>query len=186
MAINRTFLFDYARGVLFDGKVAQGQVDGINRLLDRWERAHAQADDRWLAYILATVHHETDRKFEPIEEYGKGRKLPYGQPDVLTRQTYYGRGYCQLTWKENYLKFGNHIGQDLCANPALALDPQYALPILFDGMIQGLYTGKKLGDYIAGHRCDWVNARRIVNGLDKANLIAGHAIKYYASISHTV
>ena len=186
MKINRTFLFDYTRGVLFDGRLNQGQVNGLNLLLDRWERDHPSADDRWLAYIRATVHDETDRKFQPIEEYGKGKHLAYGLPDSVTGQTYYGRGYCQLTWKRNYLKFGDLIGVDLCADPRLALDPQHALPILFHGMIDGLYTGRKLGDYIVGAKCDWVNARRIVNGTDKANLIAGHAIKFYAAISYTV
>ena len=178
MTINRDFFFDFARTSLFGGSLRQSQVAGLTMLLDTWDADHAALDDRWLAYILATVHHETDRTFRPIEEYGRGRGRPYAP-------RYYGRGYCQLTWDYNYRKFGQLLGVDLYDRPELALDPVHAAPILFIGMIRGLYTGKKLGDYIAGPRCDWVNARRIVNGTDKANAIADYARRYYAAISHT-
>ncbi len=178
MTINRDFFFDYARTTLFGGSLRQGQVGGLTLLLDTWDKDHAAKDDRWLAYILATTHHETDRTMRPIEEYGKGRGRPYAP-------RYYGRGYCQLTWDYNYDRFGRLLGVDLLNQPEMALDPVHAAPILFTGMIRGLYTGKKLGDYILGAKCDWVNARRIVNGTDKANAIADYARRYYAAISHT-
>ena len=66
-----------------------------------------------------------------------------------------------------------------------ALDLKNAIPIMFVGMVQGIFTGKKLGDYFNKTTEDWVNARRIINGLDKANLIAGHAKKFYGAISYT-
>ena len=40
-------------------------------ILDEWEKNYAKADDRWLAYALGTAHHETDRTFGPIREYGR-------------------------------------------------------------------------------------------------------------------
>lgn len=178
MTINRDFFFDFTRTSLFAGSLRQSQVTGLSLLLDTWDRDHAALDDRWLAYILATVHHETDRTFRPIEEYGRGRGRPYAP-------RYYGRGYCQLTWDYNYRKFGDLLGVELYDRPELALEPVHAAPILFTGMIRGLYTGKKLANYIDGPRCDWVQARRIVNGLDKANAIADYARRYYAAISHT-
>lgn len=177
MTINRTFFFDYARTTLFGGKLRTGQVAGMTLLLDTWEKDHAAKDDRWLAYILATVHHETDQTFRPIEEYGKGRGKTY--------PPYYGRGYCQLTWDYNYDKFGKLLQIDLLGRPELALDPAHAAPILFVGMIRGLYSGKKLGDYIGGAKCNWVGARRIVNGTDKAHAIAEYARRFYAAISYT-
>lgn len=178
MSINRDFFFDQARLTLFAGRLKPPQVGGLLGILDIWERDHAAEDDRWLAYILATVHHETDRSIQPIEEYGKGRGHPYAP-------RYYGRGYCQLTWDYNYRKFGELLHIDLLGHPELALEARHAGPILFLGMIRGLYTGKKLGHYISGPKCDWVNARRIVNGLDKANLIADYARRYYACIGYT-
>jgi hypothetical protein len=42
-------------------------------------------------------------------------------------------------------------------------------------MRKGLFTGKKLGDYISASGCDYKNARRIINGVDQAALIAQYA-----------
>ncbi len=185
MGINRQFFFEEARFRLFDGRFRASQVEGLTLLLDRWERDHADKDDRWLAYILATVHHETDKSFRPLEEYGKGRGKAYGRPVPPYNQAYYGRGYCQLTWDYNYRRFGDFLGLPLLAQPHLACEPGPAADILFLGMIQGLYTGRRLAQYIDGAKCDFVNARRIVNGLDKAHLIADHARRFYAAISYT-
>lgn len=170
MAIDRFFLFAHLRPTL-GGILHAGQVAGIGELLDVWERDHAAADRRWLAYILATVEHETARSFAPVEEWGCGRGKAYGL-------VYYGRGYCQLTWEANYARFGTLLGVDLVGHPERALDPGIAAAILFRGMIEGLYTGRKLGDYIAGARCDYLNARRVVNGLDRASRIADLARGY--------
>lgn len=62
---------------------------------------------------------------------------------------------------------------------------RYAIPIMFIGMKEGIFTGKKFADYFSPTKEDWVSARRIINGLDKANTIAGHAKKYYGAISYT-
>jgi len=174
--INRQFFFNYVRNHLFGGKLKQSQVDGLSGFLDYFEN-NDYKDTRWLAYILATVHHETDMKFQPIEEYGKGKGKPYGIPDKETGKTYYGRGYVQLTWKENYNKFG------LVKIPDAALTPTNALFITFKGMVDGDFTGKKLSDYFNKGKEDWVGARRIINGTDKANLIAHYALQFYAAIS---
>jgi putative chitinase len=106
---------------------------------------------------------------------GKGKKY----------YPYYGRGLVQLTWDYNYKKLGKQLNVDLINNPDLALQLKYAIPIMFDGMQQGIFTGKKLADYFNKTKEDWVNARRIINGLDKANSIAQYAKRYYAAISYT-
>ena len=185
MSINREFFFQQCRWTLFAGRYTQAQVHGLNHLLDHWETHYASEDDRWLAYILATSHHETDKKHQPIEEYGRGRGRPYGRPSGPHGHVYYGRGYCQLTWEINYRRFERLLGLPLVEQPDLACEPETAAVILFRGMIEGLFTGRKLGHYISGKKCDWVNARRVVNGLDKANLIADHARRFYAAISYT-
>jgi hypothetical protein len=183
--INRNFFFTQVRRTLFTGSLRQTQVDGINAILDGWEAKYAADDDRWLAYALATTYHETDQQMQPIEEYGKGRGQPYGKPDPATGQTYYGRGFVQLTWNYNYQKMSELLGVDFYHHPDLALDLDNATNILFIGMIEGLFTGKSLRNYFSGTTEDWVNARRIINGLDKAQAIAAYGHSFYAAISYT-
>lgn len=43
------------------------------------------------------------------------------------------------------------------------------------GMYSGIFTGKKITAYINKAKSDYVNARRVINGVDKAEVIAGHA-----------
>jgi hypothetical protein len=191
--INRNFFFDNTRRILFDARMTQGQVNGLSAILDEWEANSPEKDDRWLAYMLATAHHETDRRMEPIEEYGKGKSHPYGKQIRMDRkpydtphQLYYGRGFVQLTWYENYQMAGNKLNVDLLNHPELALNLGIATKIMFAGMFEGWFTGKKLDDYFNDHKEDWVNARRIINGIDRAQLVSSYALKYYGSISHTV
>ncbi len=184
-SINRKFFFDYVRHALFGGSLNQSQVNGLEALLDSWEEKHSEQDDRWLAYVLATAYHEVDRTMQPIEEYGKGKGHPYGRPDPATGKVYYGRGFVQLTWKDNYEKLGDKIGVDLVNHPEMALELDVAAKIIFTGMIDGDFTGKKLSDYLNPRSEDWVHARRIVNGLDRADDIAEYAKKFYAATSYT-
>jgi hypothetical protein len=141
-------------------------------MIDLWFLYSPRFNTRWLAYALATVYHETGSTMLPIREWGRGKGKPYGIPDRITGQIYYGRGLVQLTWAVNYAKFSRLLGIDLYHNPDLALEPQPAAKILFSGMINGTFTGKKLGDYFSDTENDLINARRIINGLDQAALIA--------------
>ena len=191
--INRNFFFEQSKTSLFDGKFKQSQIDGLNAILDEWEANHAKKDDRWLAYMLATTHHETGRTMRAIEEFGKGKNRRYGKNFKLdgtqytnTPNIFYGRGFVQLTWYENYEKAGKKIGVDLINKPELALDLKNATRILFSGTMEGWFTGKKLSNYFNLQKEDWRNARRIINILDKADLIASYGKQYYASISHTI
>lgn len=127
------------------------------------------------AYVLATVQHETANTFKPIAEYGKGAGRPYGKADPVTGKIYYGRGYVQLTWKSNYEKYGKILGIPLVANPDLAMKPDVALFILVHGFKTGAFTGKKLTDYVNASNRDLINARRCINGLDRAENIAALA-----------
>lgn len=175
--INRDFFLDQIRLHLFGGSLKAKQVKGLTGMLDYWEANNSKKDDRWLAYAFGTAHHETDRTFGPIREYGLGKGKPYFP--------YYGRGLVQLTWDYNYKAMGKKLGLNLLQNLDLALDLDNAIPIIFLGMEAGTFTGKKFADYFNKTTEDWVNARRIINGKDKANLIAGYAKQYYAAISYT-
>jgi len=198
--LNREFFFGYVRQHLFDGRLKPAQVQGLLGILDEWEARHAKEDDRWLAYMLATTHHETDRTMQPIREYGGQTwfKQMYDvtgtRPQLAARNgnttpgdgaKYYGRGFVQLTWKSNYEKAGKALGLDLVGTPDLALELDVATRIMFLGMQRGWFTGRKLADYFNPQRADWIAARRIINGTDKANLIAGYGKAYYAALSYT-
>jgi len=183
--INRNFFFTQVRRTLFANNLRQPQVDGINAILDGWEAKYAADDDRWLAYALATTYHETDQHMQPIEEYGKGRGLPYGKPDPTTGQVYYGRGFVQLTWERNYKTMTDLLGVDFVNHPDLALELDNATNIMFMGMTKGLFTGKSLANYFNQTTDDWVNARKIINGLDKAQAIAMYGHNFYSAISYT-
>jgi hypothetical protein len=159
---------------------------GLARLLEFIDADPEVPDVRHRAYLLATVKHECAGRWLPIEEYKKGGKREYARPVSVTdaagnvfTHAYYGRGYVQLTWQENYRKLGNELGMGdrLMLEPKLALDPQTSYRILSHGMRVGSFTSKKLSDFIEGSRCDYANARRIVNGTDRQQEIAGHAMR---------
>ena len=179
--INRKTFFDSIRETIFHGAISQHQVEGIDAILNEWETQQL-TDLRWLAYILATTYHETAKTMQPIEEYGKGKGHKYGIPDPATGKTYYGRGYVQLTWKRNYKTMGDLLGKPLVEEPELALKPEIATQILFKGMKRGLFTGKSLEDYFDHDTEDWINARKIINGLDMAPVIAEYAQKFYVAL----
>jgi len=191
--INRKFFFDHSRLNLFGGSLNTAQVQGITAILDEWDANYSQSDDRWLAYMLATTHHETGRTMQPIEEWGKGKNMVYGtrvkmnrNPYTDTNEIFYGRGFVQLTWYENYDRAGKELGVDFLHNAAGVMQLSNATKIMFLGMMEGWFTAKKLGNYFNPTTEDWLNARKIINGTDKADLIKDYALKYYASISHTM
>lgn len=201
-AINRKFFFDHIRVTRFGGSLAQTQVLGMTAILDYWDAHDANGDDRWLAYILGTVFHETDQKMQPINEYGSDAYFDkrYGPPPVgqnagLARTLgntepgdgarYHGRGFVQLTGRANYARWSARLGSDLVGHPELALDLATSTRIIVDGALVGAFTGKKLDQYFSATIEDWVNARRVINRLDKAQNIAGYGKSFYAAISYT-
>lgn len=179
--IDRNRFFAAVRARPFGGLMSQQQVDGCTAILDGFEQ-RLNTDVRHLAYMLATAKWETAHTMQPIAEYGKGQGRTYGIPDPVTGQRYYGRGYVQLTWKANYQKMAALTGVDLVHQPDLAMRPDLAALILFEGMEAGLFTGVGLPRYFNATACDWVNARRIINGLDKAEEIAAIARDFHAAL----
>lgn len=132
-----------------------------------------------IAYVLATVKHETNSTFKPVKEaYYLKNPDAYLKKHHPEYYPYYGRGYVQITWKYNYDKFGKLLGIDLIKSPDLALQEDVALKILVYGFKEGYFTGKKITDYINDNKTDFIKARKCINGLDKAYLIAGYANDY--------
>lgn len=209
--INRKFFFDHIKTGLFGGAFKQSQVDGLNYILDTWEKDHVAWDDRWLAYALGTTHLETGAAMQPISERGgfkyfesnygpnghnptRAKKMGNTQPGDGAK--YRGRGFVQLTWKVNYQAMSTHLTKafgksiDLVNNPELALQPDYAAEIMFHGMNVGTFTGRKFSDYFTKNangtpaKDNWVGARAIINGTDKAPVIAGFGRSYYSALSY--
>ena len=192
MPYDRKFFFDTVRKDLFRGTLRQSQVDGMNHLLEVWERHFEEPNPRdgtnWLAYALATFFHETAETMEPIEEYGKGSGKSYGQPVGPHNQRYYGRGHVQLTWETNY-KNGEkflferyNVKHTIHKDPHKMLEGQVSALVSYDGMIFGWFTGVGLPKYFNSTVEDPRNARRIVNGTDRMDLIAGYYWKFKAAL----
>ncbi len=180
MKINRALFFAKLRIVLF-AKFTQLQVDGINAILDACDKLGV-TDLRHIAYIFATAYHEgvnlkTGERIVPVIEGGSSAYLRSKK-----YFPYVGRGYVQLTWDYNYKKYTKIMGIDFISNPDLLLDIHNSAFILVHGMVNGVFTGKKLKDYI-GIKSDFVNARRIINGTDKASSIASHANSFLTALS---
>jgi len=181
---DREIFFDNVRNKLFDGALDQQQVDGCGVILGLWEGQYTgtpMSDIRWLAYILATVYHECATTMWPITEYGS--------QSYLQGKDYYpyiGRGFVMITWEENYRNASQQLSltgtRDLVEHPELALDSLISARILFRGMAEGWFTGKKLGQYFNESKDDPVNARQIVNGNDDDELIAGYHRQFLAAL----
>lgn len=193
--MNRKAFYDALRrrdSGLFGTSLSQGQVQGVEAILDEAEGRGTPL--RHLAYILATAYHESAHTMQAVREslaktddgairaldaaWKAGRlgqvSTPYWRRDA-DGKSWFGRGLVQITHKPNYQKLGMLIGVDLVKDPSKALELSTAVQILFTGMELGSFTGKALADYISDGRADYVGARRIVNGTDKAALIAGYA-----------
>lgn len=141
------------------------------------------------AYILGTAWHETARFRYMREIWGptpaqkryEGRK-DLGNTERGDGKRFMGRGFVEITGRRNYADWSKRLGMDLIANPALAEKPETAVKILVDGMMGGTFTGKSLPAYVNEKRTDYLNARRVVNGTDRAQMIAGHAVEYEAAL----
>ncbi len=199
--IDRKKFFAGVRQQPFPGKLSNPQVTGMSAILDEWERRKL-TDLRMLAYMLGTTKWETDHTMQPIAERGgnayftKMYDIAGDRPSLARRNgnttkgdgiKYRGRGFVQLTWKNNYSTMTaeikkNKIDADLVANPELAMRDDIAAFVLFEGMLRGLFTGKKLSDYFNNVKTDWLGARRIINGTDKATEIAGISKQFYADL----
>lgn len=199
--VNPTGFYAAVRKSLFGGKLTQSQVDGLNELA----LATRGWPVSWRAYAFATAYHETAATMQPIAERGTGDRNGDGRDDYFDKydtgklatalgntqakdgdgHKYKGRGYVQLTGTANYRKAGQALGVDLLNNPDRAMEPAIAAAILREGMSKGWFTGVSLSTYLKtelGTLAAFTQARRIINGVDKADKIAKEALKFQEAL----
>ena len=165
-------LSEIGEGRNHDFSTKQGTIEAI-----KWEcKTQGIGLNTQIAYVLATTEWETAQTFKPVRE-------AFWKSEDWRRQNfryfpYYGRGYVQLTWHNNYAKYSQILGIDLINNPDLAMDNNIALFILVHGFKTGTFTGRRISDYINSNHTNFVDARRCINGRDRAHDIAKLADKY--------
>ena len=188
----------------FGKKMTTAQKQNIFTIIDAFENDERMKSQRWLAYILATSKHESNDTFAPVAEgywikpeskrvsalYNYYRKnnpaamktiFPNGKNGVA----YYGRGrVVQLTHNFNYKLASLKIYKDerLYNDPDMIInEPACDLAVTFRGMLEGWFTDYRLEQFfpLGSHKANWRSARKIINGLDKADMIAGYAMKFY-------
>ena len=192
---------------MFNGSFSDGQFDGVQRITTALSRSGLPATQA--AYCLATAHHETGRRMQPVREgfaktdagaikavtslFNRGIiRVNYALPDPITGKSYYGRGLIQITWKDNYLKAQNKFnGVDFVNNPDMVMEWQYTIPLLIRGMEEGMYrkSAKRpatLKRYIrpefqnyTTYLAQCIKARNIVNGDVRKN---GQRIAEYSAV----
>lgn len=189
--------FDQMRAGLLGPTLTAQEVDGCNAIL------HAMEDCglAYTAYALATAYHETASTMLPIKEYGgltyftrmydiagarPQKAAAMGNTSPGDGPKYCGRGYVQLTWKNNYKLAGDKLGVDLVAYPDKAMQPDIAAKIMRQGMENGWFTGRKFSSYLpsagVAARPRFIEARRIINGTDRAAQIADHAMAFQRAL----
>lgn len=161
------------------GGLDASALTGLGQFLNFMRSDKNLTDIRYAAYLMATVYKESWYSWQPIDEKGKGAGKKYGLPRTGTcggktySRVYYGRGYIQITWEDNYQLADRELGLNcsLVANPERAKEPEIAYKIASNGMKDGWFdpssTHYKLSDFISGNTCDYYNARKIVNMNDK-------------------
>jgi hypothetical protein len=196
-SVNKAF-FDKLRAGIMGPKLDDDEVSGTTAILE----AMAGLPTSWVAYALATAWHETAHTMQPIKEHGGPKYFfrmydPYGERPVLAKRNgnihrgdgvkFCGRGYVQLTWRTNYERAGKLLDVDLVNDPDLAMNKDIAALIMRHGMKTGWFTGKAFSNYLpsdgAATRAQFQAARRIINGVDKSDLIAGYALAFQTALN---
>ena len=134
---------------------------------------HINTPVRQAAFLAQIAHESGELRY--VKELASGAayegraSLGNTQPGDGVR--FKGRGYVQVTGRRNYSDWSRRLGVDLVSNPRLASQPNVAARILVQGMRDGTFTGRRLGDYVGNGRADFAGARRVVNGNDRAGQI---------------
>jgi putative chitinase len=202
--MDRKRFYDLMRAGILGPTLSPGEVSGTNALLDALDGLPLS----WAAYALATTYHEVAGTMQPIHEKGgvayftrmydpppEGHRpkvaAELGNTERGDGPRYAGRGYVQLTGRRNYRKGQQILNEPLLDNPVLAMRPDLAARILREGMVEGWFTGQGFARHLPAasqplaraSRIQFQNARRIINGTDRAALIAGYAVQFQEALA---
>lgn len=185
---------------LFGPTFTQAEFEGTQAILNAC--AEAKWGIGWTAYALATAYHETGGKMQPVKELGgieyltKNYDITGNNPTRAREEgntepgdgvKYAGKGFVQLTWKNNYAKAEKALGVPLVDNPDKALETDVAAKIMIRGMSEGWFTGASLKKYIpegaAGNEIQFTECRRIINVQDKAQTIALYGLAFQKALT---
>lgn len=200
-----SLFFDECRRTVMGPTLSEGEVKGAERYL----QAFNGAPIAYAAYAFATGWHETAHTLTPVKEYG-GDTYYFRMYDIKGQRPrkaqelgninpgdgikFCGRGDVQLTGRRNYtlattkLRALGILGpmESLVDNPELALRPDVSAAIMYWGMFEGWFTTKKFSDYLPksflAQKSEFIKARFIINGQDKASLIADYAIDFQEAL----
>lgn len=204
--LDRAKFYGSARNGPFPPKLTKSLVQGTDLIFDDWERRGLTFLPH-LAYALATVLHETAATMQPVIETRNSRdtenpsvekaiarldaswrrgsmpwvKTAYWKKDAKGL-SWLGRGPVQCTHKRNYARAEKETGVPFTQNPDLMLIAAHAMPTLLPSMLEGWWTGKKLSDFLTPAKLDWHNSRRIINGVESAEKVAGYAKLFLADL----
>lgn len=175
-SLDKAAFYKAVRGKLFGASLDQNEVDGCEAVL----AALSGLPLAYQAYGLATAYHETAATMQPVREAFHLSEA--WRKAHLRYYPHYGRGYVQLTWPQNYARADRELGLggSLIANPDVAMRSDVAAKVMRYGMIEGWFCpGKSFSTYLpangpAGHD-QFVSARRIINGMDRAETVAVYA-----------
>lgn len=178
------------------GGIDADTLTGLGQFLEFMRHDNNLTDIRYAAYLMATVYKESWYSWRPIDEKGKGAGKRYGIARTgkcggkTYSKIYYGRGYIQITWEDNYQLADKELNLNctLVADPERAKEPAIAYKIASQGMKDGWFdpspTDYKLSDFTYGNFCDYYNARKIVNINDTVTYgeIEGYAKTFEAML----
>lgn len=197
--MDRKIFYDHLRTSL--GALSSPNVVGFELFINEAERRKLPLSK--FAYCLATTWWETAKTMQPVIEaywvspHDRAKHDTYLRTHKPSSRYYpfYGRSYPQWTWERNYklatdmwnsrYRHDGEASVDFVKNPDAIMDPKYGIPLYFDGMEEGWFTGKDLADYIddvdesdAEDLREFTAARRVVNGTDKAAEIGRLALVF--------
>jgi hypothetical protein len=186
-------------------------------LAEEGNRPHRRDDGTWAAHhhlreraVVAQSEDELEVAYWDLA-YGPGHHPEanaMGNAQATDGRDFRGRGFVQLTWKENYRRMGDVLNDegtfqylfdgvtyggpdgepvDLVAHPDhVSRSPELAAWVLVEGMRRGLFSASgdaTLDSCIHGDDPDYRGARTLVNGGDRAEDIAVIARRYAAALS---
>jgi hypothetical protein len=193
-------------------KLNSKQKENIIFLINNFDESVLLTRLSWFANILGTLRRETNDTFAPVQEgywipaskrvsalynyYTKNNPKMLSQffPNGKYGTNYLGEGFVQLSLLSNFINFNPLVQKkfpnyDIVKNPELAMIPEVAWLIMEEGMTRDThtfrdinFTGHTVEQYLNDKILDWVNVRKVVNGLDCAHEIAKYSMAYYDAL----